>query len=364
MIFHIPEREPRVALDCQLTAEFSRYGTATHVTLKMPLPPIDPPVLNSSNPWATTVEDLQALFDCPYTGAISTRTSLLKGFEHDDSIHRYAFFNASEHSLTQKGNGVNGGSLNTLGYSPIPLAQYLAMVARVTADSNLPREKRASKPIIISVTGSAEAVQECYRRIQAAQSSMSNPLCMEINLSCPNIPDKPPPAYSASSLAEYLTILANEESPAGGKRVPIGIKTPPYTYFDQFKTLIDALLASSVPRCPVDFITATNTLGSSLVLNDTNGAPALNSASGQGIGGMAGSPLHPLSLGNVKTIREMLDKHEQLRELDIIGVGGVSDQAGYARMRAVGAKAVAVATALGREGVDVFEKIVKGDLKN
>lgn len=336
----------------------------------MPLPHIDPPLLNSSTPWATTTEDLQALFDCQYSGAVSIRTSLLNGFEHDNSIHQYTFFDPHDHTLkpseAQDGqvHDSKAGSLNTLGYSPINLGTYLAMLRRIVEDSSLPEDRRVEKPFIVSVTGSAEAVLECYRKIQATQSMMSNPLCMEINLSCPNIPDKPPPAYSFSSLAEYLHLLADEVTPAGQKRVPIGIKTPPYTYHDQFQTLIDALLASSTSRCPVDFITATNTLGSSLILSNTTGTAALNSASGAGIGGMAGSPLHPLALGNVKTIREMLDKQPALKSIDIIGVGGVSDRAGFERMRAVGAKAVAIATALGREGVEVFEKILNGSLKN
>lgn len=335
----------------------------------MPLPKIDPPLLNSSNPWATTTADLQALFNCEHTGAITTRTSLLKGFEHDDAIHQYTFFDPHDHSLKATGTEdghvptEKGGSLNTLGYSPINLSTYLAMIGKVVADSTVPEAIRSRKPIIISVTGSAEAVRECYQKIQSTQSMMSNPLCMEINLSCPNILDMPPPAYSGSSLAAYLHILAKVETPAGQTRVPIGIKTPPYTYFDQFKILVDALLESSSARCPVDFITATNTLGSSLVLSGVDGSPALKSASGAGIGGMAGSPLHPLALGNVKTIREMLDKHPELRGIDIIGVGGVSDKPGYERMRAVGAKAVGVGTALGREGVDVFSKILGASSK-
>jgi dihydroorotate dehydrogenase (fumarate) len=73
---------------------------------------------------------------------------------------------------------------------------------------------------------------------------------------------------------------------------------------------------------------------------------------------MAGAPLHPLALGNVKTIRKMLDQHDQLKGIEIVGVGGVSDQAGFERMRSVGAKVVGVGTALGREGVGVFGKII------
>ncbi|EME88964.1 uncharacterized protein MYCFIDRAFT_100268, partial [Pseudocercospora fijiensis CIRAD86] len=178
----------------------------------------------------------------------------------------------------------------------------------------------------------------------------------DINLSCPNIPGKPPPAYS-SSILEYLTALAQERSTTNQPQVAIGIKTPPYTYHDQFQVLIDALLAASNPTCHVDFITATNTLGSSLVLRNDFCTPVLESASGLGTGGMAGAPIHSLALGNVKTIRAMLDKHEELQGIDIIGIGGVSDGAGFQRMRAVGAEVVGVGTALGREGVAVFAQI-------
>jgi dihydroorotate dehydrogenase (fumarate) len=78
---------------------------------------------------------------------------------------------------------------------------------------------------------------------------------------------------------------------------------------------------------------------------------------------LEGAALHPLALGNVATLRKVLDQREETKEVFIIGVGGVSDHGGFERMRKVGAGAVAVATALGREGVGVFEKILtrKGD---
>jgi dihydroorotate dehydrogenase (fumarate) len=326
----------------------------------MPLPPINPPLINSANPWATTKQDLQTLFDCPHTGAVTTRTSLIHAFEHNDSIHQYTFFDPITHSTPDNSNETipptYAASLNTLGYSPIPLAMYLTNIIEIATNSTAPHS--ATKPFIISVTGSASAVAECYTLITAAQRKLPNPLCMEINLSCPNIPDKPPPAYSKDSMVEYLDALADADENGDtitDRRVAIGVKTPPYTYHDQFQTLIDALLAT---RCDVDFITATNTLGSSVVLTD-GGDPAINSASGLGIGGMAGAPLHPLALGNVKTIRGMLNREERLRGVEIIGVGGVSDRAGFERMRGVGAKVVGVGTALGREGVEVFGKIVE-----
>lgn len=333
----------------------------------MPLPSIDPPLINSANPWCSTREDLQGLFNDEHTGAVTTRTSLLGGFPHDPAIHQFTFFTpqSGDHSDQSKDfhdgplSNSFAGSLNTLGYSPRPLASYLSMLPEIVATSTLPILIRRIKPFIVSVTGSADDILECYHRIQVVQDTLSNPLCMEINLSCPNIPSKPPPAYSKSSLIEYLEKLSSVNTPPGKQRVAIGIKTPPYTYHDQFQILIDALDAVSSPTCPVDFITATNTLGSSLIL-DMDGSPALSSASGAGIGGMAGAPLHPLALGNVKTIRQLLDVHEKLGAIDIIGVGGVEDVNGYRRMRAVGASVVGVGTALGREGVPVFKKILAG----
>lgn len=190
---------------------------------------------------------------------------------------------------------------------------------------------------------------------------------MEINLSCPNILDKPPPAYDEVALREYIASIAKAKAKFGTSSpiMHVGIKTPPYTHQGQFVTLIKALEASSTDGCPISFITATNTLGSCLVVGNGN-EPALGSANGSGIGGMAGDALHPLALGNVKTIRGMLDASEftDLHNIAIIGVGGVSDSSGYRRMVSVGADAVGVGTALGREGIPIFSKISQGLLES
>lgn len=331
----------------------------------MPLPVIDPPLLNSANPWCTTRDDLQSLYSCNSTGAVTTRTCLLNGFSHDARIHQHTFFDPRDHSQVPKGtqdyavyDDDKCGSLNTLGYSPYPLAYYTNAVCEI---ASLRWTSMYKKPFIISVTGSPQDVRRCYEHIKFVRMGLSISLCMEINLSCPNIPDKPPPAYSELSLMEYLTEIsaAREAPPSDEEAIYVGIKTPPYTYADQFQTLIRSLLSAAhiIGKCPIDFITATNTLGSCLLL-DSNSQPALSSASGAGVGGVAGAPLHPLALGNVKTLRSMLNEHVQLKDIEIIGVGGVSDKAGFERMKAVGAKVVGVGTALGRHGVDVFDHIL------
>jgi dihydroorotate dehydrogenase (fumarate) len=347
---------------------------------------ISPPLLNSSNPWCTTLSQLQALYESKYTGAVTTRTSLLNGFPHQPAIHQFTFFDPKSLSASQPNKDKGGtpaqtGSLNTLGYSPTPINEYLEYIKSISDGLNDPKKGEHFKPFIISVTGSEEDVVECYKLITSHQKQVRMVLAMEVNLSCPNIPGKPPPAYSSASLLSYLTALKAEigkqvepleqsHPHAGQIHVPIGIKTPPYTYHDQFQAMIDALLYSAKAEpshlpCPVSFITATNTLGSSLVLKPTaEGDPlhsafesTIKSANETGVGGLAGAPLHPLALGNVYTIKGLLFQHDALSGIQIIGVGGVEDVHGFHRMRAVGAAAVAVGTALGRKGVDIFEEI-------
>ncbi|OTB07067.1 hypothetical protein M426DRAFT_9142 [Hypoxylon sp. CI-4A] len=373
------------------------------------LPPkldIHPPLINSANPWATTLEDLKALYDCPSTGAVTTRTALLDGFPHDASVHQYAFF----HMATQMsfagpastpgrtaGAGIDAAvgdaSLNNMGYSPVPLDEYLDIIVRILEEAEVPDEETreaARKIFIVSVTGSPDQVAECYRRVARRSEVMmmkkkkkkkkkkKQLFALEINLSCPNIPGAPPPAYDGEALGRYVRSVhaASSEDKAFPHKLPWGIKTPPYTHAGQFEMLIGALRAEAEVLgggvCPLSFVTATNTLGSCLLLDDDdgdttgeekengNGNGVKPKLAGSGIGGMAGAPLHPLALGNVRTLRRMLDASAATRHIQIIGVGGVADAAGYKRMRSVGADVVGVGTALGRRGVAVFGEIEGG----
>ncbi|KAK9438647.1 dihydroorotate oxidase B, catalytic subunit [Metarhizium brunneum] len=304
---------------------------------------IHPPLLNTACPWATTPAHLEALLRCPSTGAITTRTSLIDGFPHDDAVHRYAFLDPASTSGRAPEASPSAspvGSINSLGYSPLPLDAYLAALSGLSA--SLPLDV-THKTAIVSVAGPPSAVAECYARILAASSGVSFPLAMEVNLSCPNIPGSTPPGYDPVCLGAYLAALP------GDPLVPVGIKTPPYTYAGQFTALAD-ILALYAGR--VSFVTATNTLGCS-VFNEGEGE-------GEGAswmeGGLAGAGIHPLSLGNVRMLRRALDGRG-LAGVQVIGVGGVHDAPGYRRMRGAGAEAVGLATALGARGVAVFESI-------
>lgn len=311
-----------------------------------------PPLLNSATPWATSVDDLAALYACPHTGAVTTRTSLPHGFPENPSVHQKVLFPAS--------SAGHVSSLNTYGYSPHPLDFYLRAIASIITASQAPQ----TKPFIVSITGTPDEVRDAVVTVADFAKQTGYELLVEINLSCPNIAGKPPPAYDVSELLTYLVPLSAARLAAP---VPLGLKTPPYTHAGEYKVLMDAL--KQHPRV-VSFVTSTNTLGSSLHLSSppspstvSGGArrlyqPTLSSEAGTGLGGLGGACIHWLSLGNVATIRRMLDAEETLRDVAVIGVGGVSDRDGWERMLSVGAVAVGVGTALGDRGVGVFGHIL------
>ncbi|KAK1715897.1 hypothetical protein BDP67DRAFT_543072 [Colletotrichum lupini] len=318
--------------------------------MQSPPPPelkISPPLLNSANPWCTALDDLRQLHACPHTGALTTRTSLLAGFAHNDASHQYAFFDPSTAKPSAAPNSstpeaprsqlgpADVASLNNLGYSPLPLQTYLDFISQLPEGHGHHGHHRR-KLIIISVTGTPSEIAQSYALIASFSSKTTHPLAMEINLSCPNIAAAAPPASDRAQLLAYLAALPRDppSSPSASRRRPM-LKVP----------------------CKISFITAVNTLGSCLLLEGGDHNPRLP---GSGLGGMAGAPLHPLALGNVKTIAELVAREPELLHIKVIGVGGVSDADGFRRMKSVGAYAVAVGTALGREGIEVFEKIAAG----
>ncbi|CCA68619.1 related to dihydroorotate dehydrogenase a [Serendipita indica DSM 11827] len=316
---------------------------------------IDPPLLNSSCPWASSREDLQALYESAFTGAVTTRTATLNGFEEDERLHTVAF---SEDKTT---------SINSYGYSPHPLSAYISWVRDVITSGPVPPRK----PFIVSITSSSpQELSEMLdmvmdlRKSLASQSGFQLPnggnlIAVELNTSCPNIPDKPPPAYTPrEGLKPLLEVMANtaREDPTA----TFGLKLAPFVYRKQQQDLVDVISEfTTFGRNPFSFFTCTNTLGSCVMVQD-------NAPNGESValptkyGGLAGEPLHYLALGNVMAFSELLASHPDpaMKEIGIIGVGGVTSPQAFQRMRKAGASAVACATALGLEGVGVFDRLL------
>lgn len=262
-------------------------------------------------------------------------------------------------------------SLNSYGYSPHPLATYLEWIQTI-----LENDPNGSKPFIISITSSSppslatmlDAIQNLRAKLREVDGVNSR-IAIELNTSCPNIKGSPPPSYDFPSLRPLLQVLA--EKYWADETLTIGLKLPPYVYSTQFDTVVQGLTEftreseGTGVRNPFAFLTCTNTLGTSLYFSDqiikedgpdaVPGAYALPTA----VGGLAGEPIHALSLGNVYTFRQLLSSHQDvaLRDVQIIGVGGVTSPEALDRMHRAGASVVGSATLLGRQGVKAFEML-------
>ncbi|GAA5881848.1 hypothetical protein JCM16303_006480 [Sporobolomyces ruberrimus] len=319
------------------------------------------PLLNSASPWASSREDLEELWRCEFTQAITTRTSTLEGYPDDPRKHQVAFFGQKS-------------AINSFGFSPHPLSQYLDWLRAILSGYQV---ERTQKTIIISIGASQESeLDEMLALVAAFAHELGVCLGVEFNASCPNLNGSPPPAYVPSLLESYLQVFSRYAS----RNLQIGIKLPPYTYEEQLVSVVRTIakVSMAVPGSEpiVSFLTSTNTLGQGLVFasqivepadSETDSIAQRRKPEGAefgvptGYGGLSGEAIHQISLGNVHRLRHLLDNSEdpRVRSIRLIGVGGVCDAASAARFRRAGADAVAVATALGREGVSVFERIRK-----
>lgn len=206
-------------------------------------------------------------------------------------------------------------SINSYGYSPIPLKDYLSMVIRLFQEHPGRR-----KPVIIGITTSDtlelvemlkmivtanDALDSCFE--SETKNPASSFIGVELNTSCPNIPHKPPPSYDPTVLSVFVEALRsfNESlQQSGHLSLTLGLKLPPYTYSKQFEDTIQ-ILKEAKTRFPnsISFITCTNTLGSSVLFSDQAVASSSSSLGSNGFalptefGGLAGEAIHSLALG-------------------------------------------------------------------
>lgn len=215
-----------------------------------------------------------------------------------------------------------------------------------------------------------EDIQKLRQRLGDSAEGTSSRVAVELNTSCPNIIDKPPPAYSFATLLPLLEVLS--QAYRADNSLTIGLKLAPYVASFQFTEVVKYVasfsydLEDGIRANPFAFFTCTNTVGNSLMFAHQT-APSVFTgnepdgyALGPVLGGLAGEPIHALSLGNVFSFAKLLESHEDkaIKGITLIGVGGVLDKQGVQRMKKVGAAVVGCATLLGREGVEGFEKLV------
>jgi len=216
-----------------------------------------------------------------------------------------------------------------------------------------------------------EDIQKLRQKLGDDIEDMPSRIAVELNTSCPNIRGKPPPAYSFATILPILEVLT--QAYQVDRTLTIGLKLAPYVASFQFEEVVKYVASFSYVLedgdrvNPFSFFTCTNTVGNSVLFAHQTtsslaaGARTDGYALGPVLGGLAGEPIHALSLGNVFSFSKLLESHEDqaIQGIKLIGVGGVVDKEGVERMKKVGAAIVGCATLLGREGVKGFEKLAE-----
>lgn len=128
---------------------------------------------------------------------------------------------------------------------------------------------------------------------------------------------------------------------------PLGIKLAPYLDMVQ---LADVAKLINEFKSTVKYIVTINTIGNALCLDMYAQQPVISSNAG--LAGMSGTAVHYTALANVRQFRQLLDK-----DIDIVGVGGVSTGEEAAAMLLAGAAAVQIGTTHWKEGPSCFDRI-------
>jgi dihydroorotate dehydrogenase (fumarate) len=223
-------------------------------------------------------------------------------------------------------------SINSLGLPNPGLAFYidaLPHMLRIVHDHG--------KPLIVSIAGFS--VEE-YAQLARTFAGIGVDI-IEVNMGCPNIwQGKSQKAIGCFDLM-YLrnvcmavTSALDQVTKPTGRRVSFGVKISPFSDPVELSKLGAILTELSEMSDRIKFVTTSNTFPNSMAI-DERGRPRLDPL----FGGLGGPALKPISLGQVKQLREILPKHFQ-----IIGVGGVCSGKDIEEYLAVGADLVQVCT--------------------
>ena len=162
----------------------------------------------------------------------------------------------------------------------------------------------------------------------------------EINVSCPNIKDKPQLAYDFIALDNFLL---NTMSKYYNK--PYGLKLPPF--FDPIHIKEVSNIIKKYPM--IKYITCCNSIGNALIL-DNNNNPVIKPKNG--LGGLGGVYMKPIGLSNVYQFKK------ELPDIDIIGCGGIQTKKDVEEYLSIGASCIQIGTELWNKGPFVIDSLI------
>jgi len=213
--------------------------------------------------------------------------------------------------------------------------KYLPEMVKITHGSD--------KPLLVSAAGFNPSEYAILSQL-ALEAGAD---LVEENLSCPNIWQESRQeriaCFDLQLVGEILFCLEKEL----GKEAKVAVKISPFSDPFALNELAKVIGASKIVKA----VTAVNTFPNAFSF-DEKGKPRISS--GGGLAGMGGAALKPISLGQVRQLREVLPERIQ-----VMGAGGISTGQDVLDYLRAGAIAVQMATSiLKRKGVNVFSRIL------
>lgn len=219
------------------------------------------------------------------------------------------------------------GSINSMGLPNNGLEYYLALSKEM---------EEYDKPYMLSMAGLS--LDENLKMLEMV-NSYKGVSAIELNLSCPNVPDKPQTAYDFERTKDVLDRVFEINS------LPLGVKLPPYFDLIHFQEMADIL-----NQYPLDFVTCINSIGNALII-DIELEQVVIKPKG-GFGGLGGDYAKPTALANVHKFRQLLKS-----EISVIGCGGIKTGTDIFEHLLCGADAVQIGTHYMRVGSTCFEQL-------
>jgi dihydroorotate dehydrogenase (NAD+) catalytic subunit len=203
------------------------------------------------------------------------------------------------------------GMVNAVGLQGPGVTTWLA--------DDLPALVASGARVVASIWG--RSVDEYRRAAELLADAPANVIAVEINLSCPNLEGRRGIfAHDPGLSAEVTRAVAACGRPRWAK---LSANTD---------RVVE--VAAAVQHAGAEAVTLINTLLGMMIDPETR-RPVL----GAGGGGYSGKPIHPVA------VRTVFDVHAALRDLPIVGVGGVFDGWDAAELLMAGASGVQVGTA-------------------
>jgi dihydroorotate dehydrogenase (fumarate) len=276
---------------------------------------LNSPIMNASGVCCTTVKQIEELDESQFLSAIVTKSCTMTPREGNPKPRYY---------------GTSSFSINSMGLANMSLKYYLKVAETFSK----------SKPVFLSLAGlSAEENVAMVKNVAASEQHASG---VELNLSCPNVPNKPQIAYDFEAMGDILNRVFEVDL----GNMPLGVKLPPY--FDPVHFHQSADVLRNYPK--LRWVTCINSIGNGLYIDPITEETVIHPK--KGLGGLGGSFVKPTALANVKMFRELLPE-----QVDIIGCGGVLRGMDIFEHILCGASAVQVGTYLQENGIDGIPRL-------